>query len=89
MGVVLQEPAVVAVPLRGHDFTGLGFNIYGNMRDGVFVKDVLHRGPASESGTISPGGSLVPLPPAGQALLLQLDSVSSPLPDSPGPPGPC
>jgi hypothetical protein len=25
------------------------------MRDGIFVKDVLHRGPASESGRIAPG----------------------------------
>ena len=41
--------------LRSHDFTGLGFNICGNMRDGIFVKDVLHRGPASESGRIAPG----------------------------------
>jgi hypothetical protein len=43
------------VALRSHDFTGLGFNICGNMRDGIFVKDVLHRGPASESGRIAPG----------------------------------
>ncbi|XP_067008091.2 uncharacterized protein [Anabrus simplex] len=49
------EPQVQTVSLRSHDFTGLGFNICGNMRDGIFVKDVLHRGPASESGRISPG----------------------------------
>lgn len=45
----------MSVPLRGHDFTGLGFNITGNMRDGIFVKDVLHRGPASESGQVKTG----------------------------------
>ncbi|KAK3911898.1 Periaxin [Frankliniella fusca] len=50
-----QEPQVTQVSLRSHDFTGLGFNICGNMRDGIFVKDVLHRGPASESGLIFPG----------------------------------
>lgn len=50
-----QEPQVTQVSLRSHDFTGLGFNICGNMRDGIFVKDVLHRGPASESGHIFPG----------------------------------
>lgn len=49
------EPRVNVVALRSHDFTGLGFNICGNMRDGIFVKDVLHRGPASESGRIAPG----------------------------------
>ncbi|KAJ9595950.1 hypothetical protein L9F63_012843, partial [Diploptera punctata] len=51
----IGEPQVNVVSLRSHDFTGLGFNICGNMRDGIFVKDVLHRGPASESGRIAPG----------------------------------
>lgn len=51
----IGEPQVNVVALRSHDFTGLGFNICGNMRDGIFVKDVLHRGPASESGRIAPG----------------------------------
>lgn len=50
-----MEPERIHVPLRGHDFTGLGFNICGNMRDGIFVKDVLNRGPANESGLIKPG----------------------------------
>nr|CAD7405826.1 unnamed protein product [Timema poppensis] len=50
-----DEPQVNVVSLRSHDFTGLGFNICGNMRDGIYIKDVLHRGPASESGRITPG----------------------------------
>ncbi|XP_022250115.1 uncharacterized protein LOC106466407 [Limulus polyphemus] len=54
-----MEPEIVLVPLRGHDFTGLGFNIFGNMRDGIFVKDVLHRGPASESGRIKAGDRIL------------------------------
>ncbi|XP_076315458.1 uncharacterized protein LOC143227989 [Tachypleus tridentatus] len=53
------EPERVMVPLRGHDFSGLGFNIFGNMRDGIFVKDVLHRGPASESGRIKAGDRIL------------------------------
>uniref|UniRef100_A0A146LBQ0 PDZ domain-containing protein n=4 Tax=Lygus hesperus TaxID=30085 RepID=A0A146LBQ0_LYGHE len=53
-----SAPALTVVPLRSHDFTGLGFNICGNMRDGIFVKDVLHRGPASESGMITAGDRL-------------------------------
>lgn len=55
---LFQYPPVTVVPLRSHDFTGLGFNICGNMRDGIYVKDVLHRGPASESGRIMPGISI-------------------------------
>lgn len=46
---------VSVVSLRSRDFTGLGFNVCGNMREGIFVKDLLHRGPASESGRIHPG----------------------------------
>ncbi|KAG1701736.1 hypothetical protein GQR58_004658 [Nymphon striatum] len=53
------EPEIVNVPLRGHDFSGLGFNITGNMRDGIFVKDVLHRGPASESGQLKIGDRIL------------------------------
>ncbi|CAL4075864.1 unnamed protein product, partial [Meganyctiphanes norvegica] len=55
------EPTIVAVPLRGHDFTGLGFNICGNLRDGVFIKDVSSRGPAMESGKVSAGDRLLGL----------------------------
>lgn len=55
----LQEPERTIVSLRGHDFTGLGFNICGNMRDGILVKDVLHRGPASESGLIKAGKKII------------------------------
>ncbi|CAB3362852.1 Hypothetical predicted protein [Cloeon dipterum] len=53
------EPERDFVPLRGHDFTGLGFNICGNMREGIYVRDVLHRGPASESGRIAAGDRIV------------------------------
>ncbi|XP_035227028.1 uncharacterized protein LOC118199314 [Stegodyphus dumicola] len=53
------EPVRTTVALRGHDFTGLGFNICGNMRDGILVKDVLHRGPASESGLIKAGDKII------------------------------
>ncbi|XP_054710166.1 uncharacterized protein LOC129219880 [Uloborus diversus] len=53
------EPERTVVSLRGHDFTGLGFNICGNMRDGILVKDVLHRGPASESGLIKAGDKII------------------------------
>ncbi|XP_055936530.1 uncharacterized protein LOC129966159 [Argiope bruennichi] len=54
-----MEPERTVVSLRGHDFTGLGFNIMGNMRDGILVKDVLHRGPASESGLIKAGDKII------------------------------
>lgn len=43
------------MPLKGRDFAGLGFGICGTKRDGIFVKDLLHHGPASESGRIKAG----------------------------------
>lgn len=51
----INDSHLKVVTLKSHDFTGLGFNICGNMRDGIFVKDVLHRGPAFESGCINSG----------------------------------
>lgn len=50
-----HEPERLEVELTGHDFTGLGFNICGNMRDGIFIKDILARGPANESGKVKSG----------------------------------
>ncbi|KAK8378093.1 hypothetical protein O3P69_018806 [Scylla paramamosain] len=80
----LAEASVVAVPLRGRDFTGLGFNIYGNMRDGVFVKDVLHRGPASEGGAIAPGDRVLGLAVSTEHMVhedaLTILSYASPYP---------
>ncbi|GAB6021810.1 hypothetical protein CHUAL_004384 [Chamberlinius hualienensis] len=55
------EPERTVVPLRGIDFTGLGFNVCGNMRDGIYIKDVLHRGPAMESGKIKAGDRILSL----------------------------
>jgi hypothetical protein len=45
-----QEPEVTSVWLQSQDFIGLGFNIAGSMRDGIFVSQVHNRGPAVESG---------------------------------------
>ncbi len=55
---LLQEPEVVSVSLQSQDFIGLGFNIWGSMRDGVFVSQVHNRGPAIETGKIKPGASV-------------------------------
>ena len=46
------------VDLRSRYFTGLGFNVCGNIRDGIFIKDLLHHGPAGQSGQIRAGGCL-------------------------------
>lgn len=43
------------VSLKGHDFTGLGFSIGGGLKEGIFVKEVMQRGPAAESNKIQPG----------------------------------
>lgn len=35
------------VPLRGSDFTGLGIEVCGSLREGIFVKKVMPQGPAA------------------------------------------
>ena len=59
--MTLKEAERVSVQLRGHDFTGLGFNVAGNMRDGICIKDLLNRGPAFESAKIAPGNPVTHL----------------------------
>ncbi|XP_057662707.1 uncharacterized protein LOC130897810 [Diorhabda carinulata] len=51
----LGEKEIKVISLRSEDFTGLGFNICGNMREGIYIKDVLHRGPAFDSGKLNSG----------------------------------
>ena len=55
MSTVFQEPDIVSVWLQSQDFIGLGFNIAGSMRDGIFVSQVHNRGPAIESGKFKVG----------------------------------
>lgn len=40
-------PAPRLVSLKGSDFTGLGIECYGGLKDGIFVKKVAPQGPAS------------------------------------------
>lgn len=35
------------VPLRGSDFTGLGIEVCGGLKDGIFVSKVMPQGPAA------------------------------------------
>ncbi|KAH1008596.1 uncharacterized protein LOC125505585 [Dendroctonus ponderosae] len=51
----LQSNEVKVVELKSQDFTGLGFTICGNMKEGIYIRDILHRGPAFESGKLNPG----------------------------------
>ncbi|XP_053687780.1 uncharacterized protein LOC128737216 [Sabethes cyaneus] len=37
------------VSLRGSDFTGLGVEVYGGLKEGIFVKKVMPQGPAAGS----------------------------------------
>lgn len=53
------KPERLEVELIGRDFTGLGFNLCGNMKDGIFIKDVLNRGPANESGKVKAGDRII------------------------------
>lgn len=50
-----QKPEIKTVLLKSRDFTGLGFDIVGNIRDGIFVKSILQRGPAYESRQLNLG----------------------------------
>lgn len=40
-------PAPKLVSLRGSDFTGLGIECYGGLKEGIFVKKIAPQGPAS------------------------------------------
>jgi hypothetical protein len=40
-------PAPRLVSLKGSDFTGLGIECYGGLKDGIYVKKVAPQGPAS------------------------------------------
>ena len=57
-------PAPRMVSLKGSDFTGLGIECYGGLKDGIYVKKVAPQGPASTHVNI------------GKFLILQLFSLS-------------
>ena len=57
----LQDSETVCVQLLSKDPVGLGFNVHGNLTEGIYIKDVLNRGPAIESGLIHPGTIIVNL----------------------------
>uniref|UniRef100_A0A6G1S7T0 PDZ domain-containing protein n=1 Tax=Aceria tosichella TaxID=561515 RepID=A0A6G1S7T0_9ACAR len=50
-----KEGDLVAIDLTGHDIIGLGFDVCGNQRDGIFIRSVSSHGPAKESGCMEPG----------------------------------
>lgn len=54
-----NEENTVEVWLTSQDFIGLGFNIAGSMRDGIFVSQVHNRGPAKESGKFKVGDRIM------------------------------
>jgi len=95
----LDAPQQYSVSLKGHDFTGLGFSVGGGLKEGIFVKEVMQRGPAAESNKIQPGDRIkglwvsfdeVVLPDAVALLghaspyVVRLDIQRSPQSDVPG-----
>ncbi|XP_062604867.1 dentin sialophosphoprotein-like isoform X1 [Saccostrea cucullata] len=54
-----MDPEISSVWLQSQDFVGLGFNIAGSMRDGIFVSQVHGRGPAVESGKFHVGDRIL------------------------------
>lgn len=41
-----NSPVPRLVPLRGSDFTGLGIEVCGGLKDGIYIKKVMPQGPA-------------------------------------------
>ncbi|PAV82162.1 hypothetical protein WR25_19254 [Diploscapter pachys] len=50
-----EVDAKIGVQLNPDDIGGLGFNIKGNVAEGIFVKNVMPKSPAEESGNIITG----------------------------------
>lgn len=42
-----NSPIPRLVPLRGSDFTGLGIEVCGGLKEGIYVKKVMPQGPAA------------------------------------------
>lgn len=42
-----NAPIPRLVPLRGSDFTGLGIEVCGGLKEGIYVKKVMPQGPAA------------------------------------------
>ena len=40
-------PVTKVVPLRGSDFTGLGIEVCGSLKEGIYIKKVMPQGPAA------------------------------------------
>lgn len=53
--ILYLQGDLVAVDITGHDFIGLGFDVCGSPQEGIFIRTVLSRGPARESGCVEPG----------------------------------
>lgn len=43
-----NSPIPRLVPLRGSDFTGLGIEVCGGLKEGIYVKKVMPQGPAAK-----------------------------------------
>ncbi|KAK3092621.1 hypothetical protein FSP39_005070 [Pinctada imbricata] len=56
---ISADPEVTSVWLQSQDFIGLGFNIAGSMRDGIYISQVHNRGPAVESGKFKIGDRIL------------------------------
>lgn len=44
---IIQNPTPRLVSLRGSDFTGLGIEICGGLKEGIYVKKIMPQGPAA------------------------------------------
>lgn len=53
-----RQGDLIAVDLMAHDIIGLGFEVCGSRRDGIFVRSLNDHGPARASGCLEPGDRL-------------------------------
>ncbi|CAI5452457.1 unnamed protein product [Caenorhabditis angaria] len=58
MEYINEVEGKVGVQLRAEDVSGLGFNIQGNMNEGIFVKEIIAKGIAEQSGNILVGDKI-------------------------------
>lgn len=75
---------IIVVPLLSQDIMGLGFNVDGNMKEGIFVSKLHKRGPAHDTGLISVGDRIMSVTVSFENMVLEdamtILSYASPYP---------
>ncbi|KAK2168396.1 hypothetical protein LSH36_17g09024 [Paralvinella palmiformis] len=82
--LVVTDSNIIVVPLLSQDIMGLGFNVDGNMKEGIFVSKLHKRGPAHDTGLISVGDRIMSVTVSFENMVLEdamtILSYASPYP---------